>query len=614
MKRIFSLILCLLLVAVWAVPASAAEPEIIFTDESFYHPGFTMEVDKGETLMSCYNSISDIYNAYLEGFVKYTWFRDGVPFMEGGSMYITESHRGHTFYLAADLYSNAELTDFVGTIYSQSFTVPEAEKPTIPEITTKQLPNAVVGQEYYFQLECTDPDVTYSLFRSSLPDGLNLTQHGEIEGTPTKEGFWYVVIMATPEAGEDYATTAEFEFYVVEDGPDYTLEIMHLPDKLTYYLGESFDMTGAWVRIWTPEGYLDSFDGEYLDYYTGPLENLGERRIKLRYMDAMEIIYIDVVEDPNAEYHTVTYYLGGDIYEEMEVRDGDYAEDLLVPEVEGMAFKGWLTEEGEYYDFSAPVTGDLELYGVYGYVVALCFGIDDPVGWQVVEPGKCAIEPEPPYQDGKEFLGWYTEFTGDVKFDFSTPITGNINLYARFVDATPFTDVPVDSFYYAPVLWALENGITAGATPTTFNPNGPCLRAHVVTFLWRAEGQPALTHYNNPFTDVGPNDFFFIPVQWAVANKITSGTSATTFGPLENCNRAAVVTFLWRAAGCPEPKAVNNPFVDVKSTDFFYKPVLWAVENGITAGLDATHFGPTSGCNRAQVVTFLYRAYNEIHN
>ncbi len=298
MKRIFSLILYLLLVAAWAMPVSAADPEIIFTDESFYHPGFTMEVDKGETLMSCYNSISDIYNAYLEGFVKYTWFRDGVPFMEGGSMYITESHRGHTFYLAADLYSDADLTDFVGTIYSQSFTVPEAEKPTIPEITTTQLPNAVVGQEYYFRLECTDPDVTYSLFRSSLPDGLNLTQHGEIEGTPTKAGFWYVVIMATPEAGEDYANTAEFEFYVVEDGPNYTIEIIQLPKKLTYYQGEKLDMTGMWVRIWTPDGYLDSYDGKYLTYYQGTLDNLGERRINLKYEDAQEPIYVTVIEAP----------------------------------------------------------------------------------------------------------------------------------------------------------------------------------------------------------------------------------------------------------------------------------------------------------------------------
>lgn len=298
MKRVFCIFLCLMLLSALVVPVSAADPEIIFTDESFYHPGFTMEVDTGETLMSCYNSTSDIYNAYLEGFVEYTWFRDGVRFMEGGSMYITESHRGHTFYLAADLYSDAELTDFVGTIYSQSFTVPEAEKPTIPEITTGQLPNAVVGQEYYFQLECTNPDVTYSLFRSSLPDGLYLTQHGEIEGTPTKEGFWYVVIMVTPEAGEDYANTAEFEFYVVEDGPDYTIEVIQLPKKTTYYQGEKLDMTGLKVRIYGPEGYLDSKDGKYLTYYDGTLDNLGERKINLKYEDAKTPIYVTVIEAP----------------------------------------------------------------------------------------------------------------------------------------------------------------------------------------------------------------------------------------------------------------------------------------------------------------------------
>ena len=612
MKRIISFLLCVMLLASLTVPVSAAEPEIIFTDESFYHPGFTMEVDKGKTLESCYNNgTSDIYNAYLEGRVQYYWMRNDSYYADGPSITIREEDRCCSFYCMAALYADEDHIQQIGTIYSDSFFVPnDLVEPEIPEIITDYLPNAVVGQEYYFQLECTDPDVHYSLFRSSLPDGMYLTQHGEIEGTPTEAGMWYVVIMATPEAGEDYATTAEFEFYVVEDGPDYTLEIMRLPNKLTYFSGEYLDMTGAWVRIWTPEGYLDSYDGEYLGYTDQPLVSIGDHVIDLTYMDGETSFIVSVRENPNAEYHTVTYYLDGDLYEEMEVRHGEYAEDLLVPEVEGMAFTGWLTEEGEYYDFSAPVTGDLEVYGAYGYVVALCFGIDNPVGWQVVEPGRCAIEPEPPAQEGKEFLGWYTEFNGGVKFDFSTPITGNINLYARFVDATPFADVPADSFYYEPVLWALENGITTGASATTFNPDGPCLRAQVVTFLWRAEGQPALTHYNNPFTDVGPNDFFFVPVQWAVAEGITNGTSATTFGSYDNCNRAAVVTFLWRAAGCPEPKAVNNPFVDVKTTDFFYKAVLWAVENGITNGVDATHFGPAAGCNRAQVVTFLYRAYN----
>ena len=174
----------------------------------------------------------------------------------------------------------------------------------------------------------------------------------------------------------------------------------------------------------------------------------------------------------------------------------------------------------------------------------------------------------------------------------------------------PFTDVPAGSFYDEPVLWALENSITTGATADTFNPGGQCLRAHVVTFLHRAADNPEPASAKNPFTDVKTSDFFYKPVLWAVENSITNGVSADKFGSYDVCNRAAVVTFLWRAAGSPAPKSANNPFTDVKTTDFFYKPVLWAIENGITNGLTATEFGPNSPCNRAQVVTFLYRAYN----
>ena len=175
----------------------------------------------------------------------------------------------------------------------------------------------------------------------------------------------------------------------------------------------------------------------------------------------------------------------------------------------------------------------------------------------------------------------------------------------------PFTDVPENSFYYAPVMWAVENAITNGATATTFNPNGTCLRAQVVTFLHRATGNPEPTSTKNPFTDVKFGDFFYKPVLWAVEKGITNGIGTTKFGSYDVCNRAAVVTFLWRTAGCPEPESTSNPFVDVKTTDFFYKPVLWAVENNITNGVDATHFGPTADCNRAQVVTFLYRTFNK---
>ena len=117
--------------------------------------------------------------------------------------------------------------------------------------------------------------------------------------------------------------------------------------------------------------------------------------------------------------------------------------------------------------------------------------------------------------------------------------------------------------------------------------------------------QRSIAKLENPFSDVVPGSFFYDPVMWAIENGITNGTSATTFSPNDQCMRAHVVTFLWRAVGSPEPTRTNNPFVDVKPSDFYYKPVLWALENGITSGMDATHFGPTSYCNRAQVVTFL---------
>lgn len=175
----------------------------------------------------------------------------------------------------------------------------------------------------------------------------------------------------------------------------------------------------------------------------------------------------------------------------------------------------------------------------------------------------------------------------------------------------PFSDVSVSDYYLNPTMWAVDNGITNGTSSTTFSPLNACERCQVVTFLWRAVGCPELEFVFYPlFIDIKSSDYFYKPVVWAVKQNITTGTDSMHFSPYTICNRAAVVTFLWRAAGCPEPVATSTPFIDVKSTDFFYKPVLWAVEEGITNGIDATHFGPDAACNRAQVVTFLYRAYN----
>ena len=170
----------------------------------------------------------------------------------------------------------------------------------------------------------------------------------------------------------------------------------------------------------------------------------------------------------------------------------------------------------------------------------------------------------------------------------------------------PFTDVPEGSFYIDPVLWAVEKDITNGATVTTFNPNGQCQRAQVVTFLWRAAGSPEPISTNNPFTDVKESDFYYKAVLWAVEQKITNGLTATEFGPFALCNRAQVVTFLWRAQGSTASTA-EVTFTDVQPGQFYSTAVAWAVENGITNGISPTEFGVGGICNRAQVVTFLYR-------
>ena len=175
-----------------------------------------------------------------------------------------------------------------------------------------------------------------------------------------------------------------------------------------------------------------------------------------------------------------------------------------------------------------------------------------------------------------------------------------------------FTDVPADAWYADPVNWAVENGITTGTTDTTFNPSGICQRATVVTFLWRKAGSPEPTSSYNPFRDVAVDAFYYKPVLWAVEQGITNGLSTNAFGPSEQCNRAQVVTFLYRAEGSPSVASTGTPFSDVKATDWYGPAVLWAVKNGITNGLTATEFGVNSTCNRAQVVTFLYRTVNPL--
>ena len=169
-----------------------------------------------------------------------------------------------------------------------------------------------------------------------------------------------------------------------------------------------------------------------------------------------------------------------------------------------------------------------------------------------------------------------------------------------------FVDVATGSYYEDAVDWAVENGITQGTDDTHFSPDGICTRAQAVTFLWRAAGSPEPETRAMPFTDVPVGSYYYDAVLWAVENGITKGTSDTTFSPNMTCTRAQIVAFLWRSEKSPAA-GTANPFADVKSTAYYAVAVLWAVKENITKGTTNTTFSPNADCTRAQIVTFLWR-------
>ena len=197
---------------------------------------------------------------------------------------------------------------------------------------------------------------------------------------------------------------------------------------------------------------------------------------------------------------------------------------------------------------------------------------------------------------------------GDDTYSFIMPDEA-VELKVLFLrENNPFLDINETQFFYDSVLWAVENGITGGVDDTHFGPAGVCNRAQVVTFLWAAAGKPAPTLTENPFVDIPEKSWYTDAVLWAFEKGITAGADDTHFNPGGICNRAQVVTFLWAAAGSPAPNLTENPFEDVPVGSWYAAPILWALENRITSGMDDTHFNPGGQCLRAFAVTFLHKA------
>lgn len=170
-----------------------------------------------------------------------------------------------------------------------------------------------------------------------------------------------------------------------------------------------------------------------------------------------------------------------------------------------------------------------------------------------------------------------------------------------------FSDVSEKAYYYDAVAWAVENGITVGTDKTHFSPEQRCTRAQIVSFLWRADGSPEPNSSLTIFSDVKAGEYYEKAVRWAVEEGITNGTGKGKFSPEASCTRAQAVTFLWRAAGEPEPSGTAKNFTDVVKGSYYEKAVKWAIEKGITAGTGNGKFSPETSCTRAQIVSFLYR-------
>ena len=227
-----------------------------------------------------------------------------------------------------------------------------------------------------------------------------------------------------------------------------------------------------------------------------------------------------------------------------------------------------------------------------------------------VDPDKGYVLDTLTVLDGKDKERKLTD-KGDGKYSFIMPadkVTVEASFKEEFPDfPNPFSDLAPSDFCYDAVMWAVGRDITGGIGNYTFGPNLPCTRAQAVTFLWRAAGSPEPETRAMPFTDVPVGSYYYNAVLWAIENGITEGTSDTTFSPDATCSRAQIVTFLWRAGGSPAASG-NSAFTDVASDAYYAAAVIWAEKNDITGGIGGGLFGSNNDCTRGQIVTFLYRS------
>jgi len=319
-----------------------------------------------------------------------------------------------------------------------------------------------------------------------------------------------------------------------------------------------------------------------------------------------------VVGETDEENNVTTVTIAADVEQTNGLYTVEYDDTLTLESVDSnVTFNSIKEEEGKVTVGFATLT-PVEEDGViaelsfslnegeeYGEIRITTADVNDanPDDFETVDVGEKPAEPVTPVTPTP---APGEDDTGDDTGDDNGDDTGD-----KFL----FDDVQDEStYYFEPVYWAVEQGITNGTSETTFSPDAECTRGQIVTFLYRAAGEPEVNTTENPFTDVVAGSYYEKAVLWAVAEGITNGTSATTFSPDATCTRAQIVTFLYRAFGEPAVTAAAN-FTDVAADAYYANAVAWAVAEGITTGTSETTFSPDANCIRAQAVTFLYRAY-----
>ena len=424
--------------------------------------------------------------------------------------------------------------------------------PTKPAITTVALPDGKVGDAYNQTLAATGTNpIAWSIETGNLPDGLTLVGD-TIKGTPSKAGDFKFTVKATNGGGSD---TKELTIKIADaEAAKYHNVTLTGAGTGATGAGSHAERTTVNIYAGTKSGY--TFNGWTSDDVT--VLSASSKNASFVMPDKDVTVKANWVYNGGGSSGGYTYYT-------IKATAG----------VNGSISPTGNVSVREGRDQTFTITPNK------GYAVAKVLIDSKNVG---------AVK-------SYTFENVKKNHTIEVVFMKASgnPQTG------------VFVDVPEGSYYEEAVNWAVEKGITTGTDATHFSPDGICTRAQAVTFLWRAAGSPTAKSAVMPFADVKAGSYYYDAVLWAVENGITKGTSDTMFSPDATCSRAQIVTFLWRANGSPAVSG-NSAFTDVAADAYYAAAVTWAEKNDVTGGIGGGLFGSNNNCTRAQIVTFLYRA------